>query len=324
MLNKIFKIIFWSFIGWIIIRAFFFRIYHIPSASMNGTLFQGDHVVINKMAYGARIPLTPLSLSMFGKKKYVDWISFPYMRFFGYSSIERNDVIAFNFSLTNEDPIDMREEYVKRCVALPGDTLKIVNGTVFVNSRESEPKEIYNHYTVISDEPIDTSKLKELNGTRFENNRYDFFMSAEQAAELFRSGIKSITVNTFSKDHYHPSVFPNHPTVRWNLDQFGPLWIPAEGDSVKLDQQNIYLYQRIIERFEKNALSLKGDSVFVNGKHALYYVFDQDYYFVMGDNRHNSTDSRQWGFIPQSHIIGKASFILYSSTKEDRGFKKVR
>jgi signal peptidase I len=209
-------------------------------------------------------------------------------------------------------------------VALPGDTLRIVNGTVFVNSEEIESKNIFQHYSVVTNEPLDTGKLRALNGTQLENNRYDFFMSAEQAADLFKSGIRSITINTFSKDYYHPSVFPNSSMVRWNLDHFGPLWVPAKGDSIMLDQKNIYLYQRIIERFEKNTLSSKGDSIFVNDKHALYYVFSQDYYFLMGDNRHNSIDSRQWGFIPQSHIIGKASFVLYSSLNEDRGFKKVQ
>jgi signal peptidase I len=298
---------------------------------MHGSLFEGDYVVINKLAYGARLPLTPLSVKISGKKRYADWIRFPYIRMFGYSEIKRNDVIAFNYSLTDDKPIDMQEEYIKRCVALPGDTLMINNGKVFVNSLTDEPVNIYDHYTVIMTKKTDSSLLKELDVIQHlhlsesdNNYRGEFYMSSEQAGKLFNGGnIKSVTLDIFPADYYHPSVFPNYASFHWNLDHFGPLWIPKENDSVRLNKPNLLLYQRIIERFEEIKLSFKNDSVFIDNKHALYYTFKHNYYFMMGDNRHNSIDSRNWGFIPESHIIGKASLVIYSSKKTGRNFSKI-
>jgi len=301
---------------------------------MHGSLFEGDHILINKMAYGARLPFTPLSLKVGGEKKYLDWISLPYLRLFGYSEIKRNDIIAFNFSLSEDEPVDIREEFIKRCVALPGDTLKIINSNVFVNSVSNEPATIYYDYTVFSADPIDTNILNELNipvplnykGTAMQNDSAfiyadKFFMNGRQSDLLLkRVPASTITLNTFSAADYNPSVFPNYSSFPWNLDHFGPLWIPKKNDSLLMTPQNLYLYQRIIERFEEAKVSFINDSLFINDKHRLYYTFKQNYYFVMGDNRHNSIDSRNWGFIPESHIIGKASFIIYSSDKKGRNF----
>lgn len=292
---------------------------------MHGTLYEGDYVVINKLAYGARLPITPLSIN----KKFVDWVSLPYLRVFGFSDIERNDVIAFNYSLTDELPIDMREEYIKRCVALPGDSLKIINGKVYVNTALDEPVFIYKNYTVQSDKAIDADVLQRLkiaeNITTTDNKNYSFFMSAAQADSLYKLPyIKSINLQPLSKDDYHPSVFPNYAELRWNVDFFGPLYIPREGDSILLDKNNIAIYQRIIERFEEGKFSFKNNTILINDKICKYYKFTQNYYFVMGDNRYNSIDSRNWGFIPESHIIGRADLILYSSQTSGRNFSLIK
>ncbi len=292
---------------------------------MHGTLYEGDYVVINKLAYGARLPITPLSIN----KKFVDWISLPYLRIFGFSNIERNDVIAFNYSLTDELPIDMREEYIKRCVALPGDSLKIVNGKVYVNTALDEPVFIYKNYTVQSDKAIDADILQRLkiaeNIATTDNKNYSVFMSAAQADSLYKLPyIKSINLQPLSKDYYHPAVFPNYAELRWNFDFFGPLYIPQEGDSILLDKNNLAIYQRIIERFEEGKFSFKNDMILVNDKICKYYTFTQNYYFVMGDNRYNSIDSRNWGFIPESHIIGRADLILYSSQTSGRNFSLIK
>ncbi len=299
---------------------------------MHGSLFEGDYVVINKLAYGARFPMTPLAVKIFGKRNYTDLISLPYMRIFGYSEIERNDVIAFNYSLVDNDPVDMREEYIKRCVALPGDTIRIINGKVSVHSMIDEPETIYDHYTVTMTKKIDDELIKELDlpidslkDNSSDDLQKEFYMSTVQAAKFFKAGnIKTITRNIFPADYYHPAVFPNYSAYHWNLDHFGPLWIPREGDSILLSQKNLLMYQRTIERFEKVKISFKNDSVFIDGKHSSYYTFNQNYYFVMGDNRHNSIDSRNWGFIPESHIIGKASLVIHSSKKESRNFLKIK
>ncbi len=282
---------------------------------MNGTLFQNDFVVISKMHYGARLPITPLAFKIGGEKKYVDALQLPYFRFFGFSHIKQNDIIAFNFALTDDEPIDMREEYIKRCIGVAGDTVKINNGDVYVNSKLITIKTVYNNYTVNSLTTIDTAVMKRLNilqdALQISNFEYNLYMSQKQADSLVKLKIiKTITLNTFTKEYYRPSVFPNHPSVLWNFDFFGPLYIPKKGDSILLTPQNIVLYQRLIERFEKNRLTTKDSLIFINDLPKKYYTFQQNYYFVIGDNRHNSIDSRSWGLIPQSHIIGKLWLVF--------------
>lgn len=296
---------------------------------MYGTLYEGDYVVINKLAYGARLPITPLSISVGGNKKFIDWIQLPYIRVFGFSQIKRNDVVAFNYSLTDELPVDMREEYIKRCVALPGDSLKIINGKVYVNSILDEPAFIYKNYNVQSDKAIDSSVLERLNilqnTATTDQKNYTILMSAAKADSLYKLPyIRSINLQPIAKDYYHPSVFPNYAEIRWNFDFFGPLYIPREGDSILLDKNNIAIYQRIIERFEENKFSFKNDMVYINDKICKYYKFSQNYYFVMGDNRYNSIDSRNWGFIPEGHIIGRADLVLYSSQISGRNFSSIK
>ena len=287
---------------------------------MHGTLFEGDYVVINKLAYGARLPLTPLSLDLAGKKKFVDWIKLPYFRFFGYSEIKRNDIIAFNFDLSDQLPIDEREEYIKRCVAIPGDTIEIINSKVYVNRRLDEPFSVYKSYTVVSDHELDTLLLKKLNiyQNSFSTDKriYTLHMSATQADSLYKlSHIKSISQQPLEKKVYHPSVYPNHPSFLWNNDFFGPLYIPRKGDSILINKENLILYQRTLERFENVKFSFKNDSIFINNKFLHYFLFNNSYFFMMGDNRYNSIDSRTFGFIPESHIIGRTGMKFSTSHK---------
>ncbi|PBQ30433.1 signal peptidase I [Sphingobacteriaceae bacterium] len=320
LIRKIIKLLFLALLIWFIVRTFLFQVYRIPSASMHGTLFEGDYVVINKLAYGARIPMTPLSLSVGGKKKFLDWIQLPYMRVPGYSEIKRNDIVAFNFDLTEDLPVDLREEYIKRCVAISGDTIEIVNGKVYVNKELNEPSTIYKNYTVVSDQPLDSFLLKRLN--IFQNSftadqkTYSFYMSDSQSDSLQKLPyIKTITQQPLVKDYYHPSVFPNYAALKWNLDFFGPLYIPKKGDSILLSKENLVLYQRTLERFEEAEFQFKGDSVFVNEKFSKFFLVKNNYFFVMGDNRYNSIDSRVWGFIPENHVIGKAGMKFAKTHK---------
>ncbi len=328
IIRKIVKILFWSFIVWLFVRTFLFQTFLIPSASMHGTLFEGDYIVINKLAYGARLPITPLSFNIGGNTKYLDWIQLPYWRLFGYDGIDRNDVIAFNYSLTDEMPVDIQEEYIKRCMALPGDTLQIENGKVYINGQMDEPANIYKNYNVISDKIIDSTLLMRLNileNKGRQDKTYNLCMSAAEADSLYKlSYIKSITIQPYAKSYYNPNVFPNYPAgYQWNPDFFGPLYVPKKGDSITITKINLPLYQKILERFEGAMIAFKKDSVFINNS-SLYYTFKQNYYFVMGDNRYNSIDSRHWGFIPESHIIGKASFVIHSSVKSNRNFLLVK
>ena len=314
-LRKIFKILFWSLVIWLFIRGFVLQTFRIPSASMYATLSSGDYVVINKLAYGARLPITPLSIKINDTKKYLDWIQLPYMRLFGFSNIKRNDLVAFNYELEQLHPTDIQEEYIKRCVALPGDTLKIIAGKVYANNKLTETNHAYYNYTVKSELIIDTLLLRNagIKADRVWDNGKSYFLFMNQASADSLSKLKhilSVVIDLYSRDYYHPSIYPNSSVFNWNNDYFGPLWIPKKGDSILLTHSNLILYQRCIEKYENQTISFKQDSTFISGKKAKYYRFKQNYYFMMGDNRHNSIDSRVIGLIPEDHIIGKASFIL--------------
>ncbi len=263
--QKILRLLFWAFLTWLLLRLFFFQGVHIPSASMQPSLIEGDYVLLNKLAFGARIPITPLSLPG-TNSSYLDWIQLPYWRLPALSKVKRNDVLIFNLPQEFDLPIDQRNQYVKRCVALPGDSFKLNAGVIYINN------------------------VKQID--KIEN------IKPEQDSL-----------------NYNPSYFPNSGQVKWNLDYFGPLYIPKKGDSILLDNRNLILYKTCIQEHEGNLVTTKNDSVYVNNKLSKYYVFKMDYYFTLGDNRYNSIDSRYWGLLPESHLIGKASYVVLSKQK---------
>jgi signal peptidase I len=296
------------------VRVFILQVVQVPSNSMNQTLLQGDRIVINKMAYGARIPITPLSLDILSAHTFLDWIQLPYLRFPGYSCINRNDVLVFNFPLDDAGPVDERKEYVKRCVALPADTLSIRKGIVFINNQELvDEKSVNYQYDIRFETPIDTAVRNQLHYFDSTNLFRDLFIPASIADSLkHRKSIISVTRKTIDPAAYTPAVFPNTATIKWNLDNFGPLYIPQRGKTISLNHKNIFLYQRIIEIYEHNTLNITNDAIYINNNVALSYTFKMNYYFVLGDNRYHSYDSRYWGFVPEDHLIGKVSFLLYA------------
>jgi signal peptidase I len=243
---------------------------------MQNDLFEGDYIVVNKLAYGARLPITPLSLPFSSSTSFLTWIKLPYLRLPGYTHICRNDVMVFNLPTDTKVPVDERELYIKRCIALPGDTLKIDSGRIFINGKLQQ----------------DLGKVP------------DFRISPQST--------------------YSPNFFPHNSRFQWNLDYFGPLLIPKKGDSVKIDFNNLALYSKIIGELEGNKLETNGTGIYINGKKADSYTFKMNYYFAIGDNRHNSIDSRYWGFVPEDHIIGKASMLLHSNSTDSVAIKTSR
>jgi signal peptidase I len=256
------KAVIYAILTVVIIKAFFFWVYVIPSTSMEKTLLPGDLIFVNKMSYGVRMPITPLTFPLSHQKmpfskehsSYLDYIQFPYYRLFT-SSINRNDVVVFNYPMDVEHPVDHRLFFIKRCIGLPGDTLKIQNKKVYINNIFLPyPKEVEFNYHVQTDTTVNFDSLSVYNiseGSYLGNELWQLTLSdsiKNRIAQLdqFKS-VKPIKVDPKSFADY---IFPYHKKYCWNIDNFGELIIPKKGVTVLLDTNNIHLYQRIIEVYE--------------------------------------------------------------------------
>jgi signal peptidase I len=322
MLRAFAKTLFLALLIWIVGRGLFFQVMQVPSASMRGTFVEGDYIVVNKISFGARMPLSPLSLPFGNKPVYVDWLKLPYFRLPGFVSIKKNDILVFNFPEEDQLPIDMRTPYVKRCVATPGDTLLIADQQVFVNGKKlpTAPGLELNYTVTLPAKLGADSALINLLGDNFISagapNQLIIRASENDLAQLKATGfIASAQLCTPNKGDYSPSYFPNNGLFKWTLANFGPLYIPKKGVTIRLTTANLPLYQRLIEKYEGHILETRGDSIFLNHQFSPSYTFQQNYYFTLGDNRNNSKDSRYWGFLPENHIIGTTCCVLFSGSK---------
>lgn len=339
-----------AFLGVLILKAIVFEPFAIPSDSMSGTLMAGDYVVVNKLRFGARLPITPLTVpfthqTIFGVQSYSDILQWPYMRIPGYAEIERNDVIVFNFPAEdefpmdgrpNEYPTDHKTHFIKRCIAIPGDSITIKDKVVYINGKElpAPAKAVFNFVIKADTSKKDSLDFKQYGMVReSQQGKYAYYtitlrQSTADSLKL-NPNIISVEPELSPSGSYDETVFPHEEKLSWNLDNFGPLVVPKEGMTITLHPDSLSLWERIIVNYEHNELSVNGDSVYINGKYAKTYTFKMNYYFVMGDNRHFSMDSRYWGFVPEDHIVGVATTILFSydrnagSVRWDRLFEGI-
>jgi signal peptidase I len=344
-----------------LIHIFVFQMYVIPTPSMEKSLLVGDYLYVSKLTYGPKMPNTPLSLPLvhntmpFSKtsaNSYSEAIRRPYKRLAGLRPIEHDDVVVFNFPagdtvlLEYRDdtyydweriygraelerqytivsrPVDKRENYVKRCVGLPGDTIEMRAAQLYVNGRaQRKIPGIQQMYRVTTSAIFSVDALNRMgisrNDLRYNQMRGEYEMPLTEAnLEKVRSMGNVLDVQSFD---YGGQTFPHdgrQGRAGWTANDFGPLWIPARGATVTLTLDNLPLYERIIDAYEENDLAVRDGVIYINGVSTTNYTFKMDYYWMMGDNRQNSADSRFWGFVPEDHIVGKASFVWLSLDKE--------
>ena len=333
-----------------LVHTYIMQPYTIPTSSLEKSLLVGDFLFVSKFHYGARTPMTPIAapmvhdtLPLLNVKSYLKVPQVPYFRFFAMQEVNRTDIVVFNWpadTLFNmykaadkryDKPIDKKTNYVKRCVGIPGDSLSVKDGIVYINGKimpmPERAKPQYS-YTVTTDgNGFDQTYItKELNITDgvYQSTQNTFYFRAltEESANRLRLNpiVKSVIRNI--SHEAEAAIFPYN--TKWNLDNLGPIYIPKKGVTVALNSKSLPFYKTIIREYEKNDLKVTGNEIRINGQIATTYTFKQDYYWMMGDNRHNSLDARYFGYTPEDHIVGKPVFIWMSLDPNGKGFNKIR
>lgn len=320
-----------SLIHWLVVEPS-----QVPTSSMESTILAGDFMLVSKLHYGARTPQTPLQIPLMHQTirgtdipSYLNWIKLPMYRLPSFSKVKRGDKVIFNCTTELDKPIDLRTYYIKRCVGLPGDTVHIQNTHVYINGGEqpSYPGLQYRYYlqtsTRLTEQFFNSYHIREYMPVR---EGY-VVNTTSQTADSLKAlpHVKSMEIILTPPHFFNPAVYPHSQDLAWNEDHFGPITVPAKGMTISINHNTLEKYQKMIILYDTNEeVYVEDDKLWINGKEIMTYTFQQDYYFVMGDNRHNSIDSRFWGFVPADHLVGKAILVLFSTDAKKSGFHKIR
>ncbi len=373
-----------------LVHTYFIQPYVIPTPSLERTLRVGDFLFVSKFHYGARAPMTTVAAPMvhdtipkLGIRSYLNKPQLPYFRLPGFTKVDRNDIVVFSWPADTvrvffkkeagvKKPIDKKSNYVKRCVGIPGDSLSVVDGYVFINGKQlqlSDRARPQYDYRVYAQNGVSSRVLSEAGLSDFNRQYVAQSLNQPQRIALQRSGygvydqgqqgvviltdhkgispdlirqnrlalqevadrsriitatdemvnklksnsaIDSVVRIVTPKGQRGTNLFPQNPDYDWNYDNMGPIYIPEKGKTVDLNLQVLPLYKKIIRDYEGNTINVSGNQISINGEPADSYTFKQDYYWMMGDNRAHSEDSRAWGYVPENHIVGTPIFIWMS------------
>ena len=349
----LFAVVAATLIRWLIMEA-----YTIPTPSMENSLLVGDFLFVSKFHYGTRTPRTPLQLPLTHQKiwfteipSYIPWIQLPTFRLPGISSVKNGDVVVFNVPRIEENnygvydkttwidyPVDLKTNYIKRCVAIGGDVLELKNKQLFINGKavEAAPDQRFK-YRIIAKDEINQRNFEALgldgddyeSGGRADSQNpnhvyYNMYLSNAKLAEV--KALPYILSAELEAPGYESDRFPfSKYTASWTGANYGPLTLPKEGMKILINDSTVSLYGFTIQAYEnQNNVKIDNGKLTIDGKEVTEYTFNQNYYFMMGDNRDNSLDSRYWGFVPADHIVGKGFFIWLSLDKYGSFIDKIR